>query len=467
MRDASVAKDGSSSSPNEDTSGIEGIGLPATDGSTPSYDAGKLPAEAGVDAKPPASQPAPKWHYRSERDIAGLIDSNTTSYMYAPAFVYADGEYHYFACVGVSGDWIYHKSAGTLGALATAQWHAILSPSPGETHTCDPSVVKGADGKWYLHYSNTPGGTYTGAGVAVANNVNGPYLKITTNLLGQYSNLKAGQYGRGQTTVTLGPDNNYYMAFTNQIEPLEPMGLVVLKSPDPTFANTRTEVARVGAGDIGGWSTQLSYDPKTDHFLFIEPAGTFGFLVTSYDRNFKRLGQETLPLPPNGAEPGEGQAFLTDASGRLISESLDAHGTLLVAGATVGPPRGGIPVHVTGANQWRAYRVNPVGIVDTVEAAAGAVRVAGWSFDPNDPGVPLVTHIYLNQAGGTPAGTNAGLTDLPRPDVNSSQGATGNHGFNVTIPTNLRGQVDVCVAAINIGAGDNEWIGCKAVTVSN
>nr|MBP9113408.1 hypothetical protein [Polyangiaceae bacterium] len=212
---------------------------------------------------------------------------------------------------------------------------------------------------------------------------------------------------------------------------------------------------------------QLSYDPKTDHFLFIEPAGTFGFLVTSYDRNFKRLGQETLPLPPNGAEPGEGQAFLTDASGRLISESLDAHGTLLVAGATVGPPRGGIPVHVTGANQWRAYRVNPVGIVDTVEAAAGAVRVAGWSFDPNDPGVPLVTHIYLNQAGGTPAGTNAGLTDLPRPDVNSSQGATGNHGFNVTIPTNLRGQVDVCVAAINIGAGDNEWIGCKSVTVSN
>ncbi len=450
------------SSSEEDAGSANGLG-----GSLIDYDGGVLPVDAGLVVTPPPTQPAPKWHYTSERNIAGVVDSNTSSYMYAPAFVYADGEYHYFACVGVSGDWIYHKASSTLAGLAGAQWHAILSPAAGETHNCDPAAIKGSDGNWYLHYSNTPGGTFTGAGVAVANNVNGPYLKVTTNLLGQYSNLTAGQYGRGQTTVTLGPDNNYYMAFTNQIAPLEANGLVVLKSPDPSFAKTRTEVTRFDASAIGGWSTQLSYDPKTNHFLFIEPAGKGGFVVTSFDTAWKRLGQETIPLPPNGAEPGEGQAFLTDGNGRLINESPDAHGVLLIAGATVGPARGGIPVHVTGANQWRAYRVNPVGVVDTVQGGAGVVRVAGWSFDPNDPAVPLVTHIYLNQAGGTPQGTNAGLTDGSRPDVNSSQGATGNHGFNVTIPTTLRGNVDVCVAAINIGAGDNEWIGCKTVNVGN
>lgn len=447
----------------DDTSGPNGY-----DGSIVDYDGGIVPpADASIDATPPVSQPAPKWYYRSERSIAGLVDPNSSTYMYAPAFVYADGEYHYFACVGVSGDWIYHKASATLAGLATAQWHAILSPSPGETHNCDPAAIKGADGNWYVHYSNTP--DVTGAGVAVANNVNGPYLKITTNLLGQYSsaNLTKGQYGRGQTTVTLGPDNNYYMAFTNQIEPIEPMSIVILKSPDPTFAKTRSEVTRISPSAIGGWSTQLSYDPKTDHFVFIEPSGKNGFNVTSFDRDFKRLGNEVLPLPPNGDEPGEGQAFLTDGDGRLIHESRDAHGTLLIAGATVGPERGGIPKHVTGANQWRAYRVNPVGVVDTVAGAKGVVRVAGWSFDPNDPSVPLSTHIYLNQPGGTAKGTNAGLTDLLRNDVNSSQGSTGNHGFNVTIPTALRGQVDVCVAAINIGTGDNEWIGCKSTTVTD
>jgi hypothetical protein len=420
---------------------------------------------ADVPATPP---PRSGGYYASTRTTRGTVDANLTSYQYAPAFVFDGGLYHYFACVGVAGDWIQHKSASTLAGLATAPFRTVLSPSPGENHTCDPAVVRGADGRWYLHYSNTPGGMYTDAGVAVASRPEGPYTRISTDLLGHYSGLGAGQYGRGQTTVTLGPDGGWYMAFTNQIAPLEPNGIVILRSPDPSFARTRTEVARFDASEIGGWSTQLSYDPQSGRFVFIEPAGAVGFLVTSYDTTFHRVAQETLPLPPGAGVPGEGQAFLTDSNGRLLTTSPDANGSLVVVGATNGPARGGLPRWITGPNEWRTFRVDPLGVVDLVAALPGSVRVAGWSYDPNDRGWSIDTHIYVGLPGGASrVGTNDRATRVPRPDVNAAEGTTGAHGFDVTIPTALRGAVEVCTAAINVGSGTNTWLACRTVTVAN
>lgn len=412
--------------------------------------------------------PAPAGYYASTRSARGTVDANRSTYQYAPAFVFDGARYHYFACVGVSGDYIQHKSATTLAGLAAAPLRTVLSPSPGENHTCDPAVVRGADGMWYLHYSNTPGGTYTDAGVAVAARPEGPYTKISTDLLGRYDNLSPGQYGRGQTTVALGPDGHWYMAFTNQIAPREPNGIVVLRSPDPTFARTRTEVARFDASAIGGWSTQMSFDPQSGRFVFIEPAGAAGFLVTSFDTSFRRVAQETLALPPGAGVPGEGQALLTDPSGRLLTTSPDAEGSLLVAGATVGPARGGFPTWITGPNEWRSYRVAPVGIVDVVAALPGAVRVAGWSYDPNDRAWSLPTHIYVGAPGGAGrVGTNDGPTRGLRADVNAAEGVTGLHGFDLTIRTAARGAVEVCTAAINVGSGDNTWLACRTVTVGD
>lgn len=420
---------------------------------------------------PPPDVPAPRepaGYYASTRSARGVVDANTTSYEYAPAFVYDGARYHYFACVGVNGDYIQHKSATTLAGLATAPLRTVLSPLPGENHTCDPSVVRGGDGRWYLHYSNTPGGTYTDAGVAVAAAPEGPYTRITTDLLGRYNNLAAGQYGRGQTTVALGPDGQWYMAFTNQILPLEPNSIVVLRSPDPTFAQTRTEVARFDASLIGGWSTHLSWDPQRGRWVFLEPAGAAGLLVTSFDTAFRRVAQETLTLPPGAGSPGEGQAFLTDPSGRLLTTSPGAEGSLLVAGATVGPPRNGFPTWITGPNEWRSYRVWPVGVVDAVAALPGAVRVAGWSYDPNDRAWSIDTHVYVGQPGGAMrTGTNDGPTRGVRPDVNAAEGVSGAHGFDLTIPTALRGSVEVCTAAINVGSGDNTWLACRTVNVGN
>lgn len=424
-----------------------------------------VPPEADAAVPPPRALAA---HYVSTLAEVGTVDANRDTYMYAPAFVYDAGRYHYFACVGVAGDWIRHKSAPTLAGLADAPFEDVLRPDPGETHNCDPAVIRGPDGRWYLHYSNTPGGIYTDAGVAVADRIDGPYVKRTTDLLGRYDALDPGQYGRGQTTVTRGPDGLYYMAFTNQIAPLEPNSLVILQAPDPSFAVTRTEVARLDPGLIGGYSTQLTFDPETGRFVFIEPAGAAGFTVTSFDTAWQRVSQEVLPLPPGAAEPGEGQAFLADAEGRLLHDSPDAHGSLVVAGATVGPERGGLPIWVTGPNQFRRYRVNPLGVVDVVEARAGAVRIAGWSFDPNDRGWPLETHVYVGPEGDPRReGNNLGPTSGDRPDVNDTQGTTGSHGYDAVLPTAFRGETEVCVAAINVGAGDNEWIACRRVTVGD
>ncbi len=265
----------------------------------------------------------------------GTIAPNTANYMYAPAFLYDGGRYHYFACEGQAGDVVTYRSATTLAGLAGAARKVVLTPAPGETHNCDPAAIKGGDGRWYLHYSNTPGGTVTDSGVAVANALGGPYSKITTNLLGQYTNLSPGQYGRGQTTVTLGPDGSYYLAFTNQIAPYEPNSIVVLRSPDPTFANTRSEVTRFDVSLIGGWSTQLSFDTTNNLFVFIEPAGD-GFHLTQFNTSWVKVGEQNLALPAGAHTPGEGQALLTDAFGRLMTTSADAFGFLVVGGATVG-----------------------------------------------------------------------------------------------------------------------------------
>ena len=86
-------------------------------------------------------------------------------------------------------------------------------------------------------------------------------------------------------------------------------------------------------------------------------------------------------------------------------------------------------------------------------------------FDPNDRDLPIDTHVYLGQPGAAREGTNLGATSVDRPDVNATQGTTGTHGFWAEIATGLRGDVEVCIAAINIGAGDNEWLSCQTVRI--
>lgn len=103
---------------------------------------------------------------------------------------------------------------------------------------------------------------------------------------------------------------------------------------------------------------------------------------------------------------------------------------------------------------------NPFGAVDFVSDEKGALRLRGWIIDPNT-GWPAYAHIYVD--GAAVAST---LAKLSRPDVARRYPAYGAyHGFDITVPMSTGLHV-VCVAAINHGPGNNQFLGCAFVYLS-
>ncbi len=97
---------------------------------------------------------------------------------------------------------------------------------------------------------------------------------------------------------------------------------------------------------------------------------------------------------------------------------------------------------------------NPIGNVD----GSTCTNISGWTLDMNDPTRAIDVHIYIDGAG-----YNTGATTTSRPDVNqvfANYGATGNHGFNFSVPAGWKDgrQHTVNTYGINIGNGGNALI---------
>jgi len=129
--------------------------------------------------------------------------------------------------------------------------------------------------------------------------------------------------------------------------------------------------------------------------------------------------------------------------------------TVCVYGYNTGP----------GASTLLACRVvsvssNPIGHVDLLASPApGAVRIAGWSADP-DTFDPLPTHVYVDGVGAANV-----AAALPRSDVAAVYPAWGpNHGFDLTIVGLTSGSHSVCVHAFNAGPGSSTLLRCSTVT---
>jgi hypothetical protein len=103
--------------------------------------------------------------------------------------------------------------------------------------------------------------------------------------------------------------------------------------------------------------------------------------------------------------------------------------------------------------------IDPIGWVDTIAAAPGGVRVAGWAIDP-DTAAPIEMHVYVDGQGA------AALTaSAPRPDIAAAfvyHGAA--HGLDAVVPVG-GGQHNVCVYAINVGPGKHTLLQCSTVNV--
>ncbi len=116
--------------------------------------------------------------------------------------------------------------------------------------------------------------------------------------------------------------------------------------------------------------------------------------------------------------------------------------------------------NATASHTAPCVGVLPRGSLDSVAANGQTIRVAGWTFDPDQPATPLQIAIHLD---GKVVSTST--TGGARADVNRAYRITGNHGFGVTVPAEPgRHTVAVFAASIAGGSGSAQ-IGSRAVEV--
>lgn len=87
---------------------------------------------------------------------------------------------------------------------------------------------------------------------------------------------------------------------------------------------------------------------------------------------------------------------------------------------------------------------SPRGTMTATVANGQGIRVAGQSWDPDDPALPLTVVVYLD-------------------GMSAATVSTGAHaGFAVTVPA-VPGAHLACVWSVNVGLGSNSLLGCAAV----
>lgn len=119
---------------------------------------------------------------------------------------------------------------------------------------------------------------------------------------------------------------------------------------------------------------------------------------------------------------------------------------------------------------YAVANVDPQGAHDGPSGAIDCdnTNVSGWAYDSDSPSASIEVHIYVDGGAGTGAvGFPGILANIPRADVNSKLGITGNHGFSWPIPTQYRsGSHSMYVYAINTPTGNNPLLGGSPKTYS-
>ncbi|MFA5801644.1 MAG: M23 family metallopeptidase [Thermoleophilia bacterium] len=101
----------------------------------------------------------------------------------------------------------------------------------------------------------------------------------------------------------------------------------------------------------------------------------------------------------------------------------------------------------------------PFGSLEGTSVALGGVKVGGWVIDPNTAD-PIDIQVTVD---GVLAKTTR--ADLNRPDVGAAYPAYGPaHGYSAAL-TVAAGTHQVCVNAVNTGAGADNMLGCREVVI--
>ena len=108
---------------------------------------------------------------------------------------------------------------------------------------------------------------------------------------------------------------------------------------------------------------------------------------------------------------------------------------------------------------------NPKGTIDSISGGAGSVDVRGWAFDSDDISTSIYIDVYIGGPAGSGVPCHTIVANGYRPDVNKVYSVGDNHGYSEKIYTDYTGLQSVYVYAINIGGGENVFLGTKQVNI--
>ncbi|HJQ00578.1 MAG TPA: C40 family peptidase [Jatrophihabitans sp.] len=150
--------------------------------------------------------------------------------------------------------------------------------------------------------------------------------------------------------------------------------------------------------------------------------------------------------------------------GYLLTTTVTANGLHTVcttaANLSVGnPTRLGCAIVRIGLTPAQIAAHSPSGALDAAWAeSAASLRVTGWASDPDDRTRPLLVVGYLD--GASARTVEAGIA---RPDLLAAKLAGANAGYSFAVPTKA-GAHNICVWAVNIGIGNNRFLGCASLS---
>ena len=158
---------------------------------------------------------------------------------------------------------------------------------------------------------------------------------------------------------------------------------------------------------------------------------------------------------------------ISDTLYHYVDPASNVIGTTTISGSTATYKSGAYSI--IEVHQWYNPNANstkiPVGVVDTVSAEDGNVRVRGWVYDRDDLNRSVKLYVYI---GSTFVGE--GVADQHRPDVNTNSwhlGVGEYHGYDFTcqIPFGLSGTQTVSVYAIDEENVGNKLLGETEITI--
>jgi murein DD-endopeptidase MepM/ murein hydrolase activator NlpD len=220
---------------------------------------------------------------------------------------------------------------------------------------------------------------------------------------------------------------------------------------DPVYATSEGVVTFRGTGP-GAWGNVL--------IIRHQVRGSYFYSLYAHMQDMYVVAGQTVGRRQQVGIVGMTGTVAPHLHFEIKDQSLIGHGY-------TGYTFSGLTINDAGMNYWAPswfidnHRIldSPFGSFEGTGIVPGGFQIGGWVIDPNTS-EPVVVHTY------TDGQLSAVITaDLTRPDVEAAYPAFGDkHGYGTTI-TASTGTHNVCVYAVNVGAGADSLLGCRQVVL--